>query len=411
MWDGNMKKVTKLAILYWTVFLAYYTLGLLLPLDVVESAPYVISTLAILIFFVFIWFLADAANIGFKPSTGLKIAVIAFAVAAIPYYRFRYTGFKKGMLFIGKFFGIHICLVVLLSIILSVLLPETMIERIFNERGIEPFEQQTIGDIEVQQQEKIIEKSTTEIKRNPKNAEAYCNRGEAYTFIKQHDKAIVDFNKAIELNPRYPRAYEGRADAYFAKNNIDAGNADLKKAEEIDPAFFDDEKNRGFGYASDITGEFIFPAVEPGKRHREGDLVLGSTTMWQTVEMLSEWPGYGPSHISQDKIKPQTGEVGEMLRNVRYHYNPMIAGELALYFDNNKKLVVINVGWFDKNKSKQDRIRNMIKQYQFEEVSRNKRVITMTGEIMPCITVDVAVPIADQNPISTVTYYYTCPTT
>ena len=230
MWDDNMKKVTKLAILYWTVYLAYYTLYFLLPLDVVESVPYIFSSLAILVFLLFAWFLADADRIGFKPSTGLKIAVIAFAVIAIPYYRFRYTGFKKGMLFIGKFFGIHICLVVLLSIILSVLLPETMIERIFNERGIEPFEQQTIGDIEVQQQEKVIEKSTAEIKRNPENAEAYCNRGEAYRFIKQYDKAIMDFNKAIELNPRYPRSYEGRADAYFAINNIDAGNADLKKA-------------------------------------------------------------------------------------------------------------------------------------------------------------------------------------
>jgi hypothetical protein len=153
MWDGDMKKVTKLAILYWIVFLAYYTLDLLLPLDVVDSEPYVISTLAILIFFAFIWFMADAANIGFKPSTGLKIAVIAIAVVAIPYYRFKYTGFKKGMLFIGKFIGIHICLVALLWVFLYMLLPETMIERIFNERGIEPFEQQTLWDIEVQQQE------------------------------------------------------------------------------------------------------------------------------------------------------------------------------------------------------------------------------------------------------------------
>ena len=140
-----MKKTTVLAILFWTVHLAYLTSNVLLPIDVVESVPYILSSTAILLFSLFAWFLADADEIGFKPSTGLKIAVLLFSAIAIPYYRFRHTGFKKGMFFIAKVFGIYVFLSVLLWTILSTLLPEPVIERIFKEHEIETFEKKTLG--------------------------------------------------------------------------------------------------------------------------------------------------------------------------------------------------------------------------------------------------------------------------
>jgi hypothetical protein len=277
--------------------------------------------------------------------------------------------------------------------------------------------QETIWEDYVQQQEKIIAESSKKLELNPKDAVAYYKRGEAYRLIEQYDKAILDFNKAIDIYPEYARAYEGRADAYFGLNKTDAANDDLKKAEEIDPTIFDDEKNWGFGYVSETSKKFIFPAVDAGKRHREGDLVLGSTTMKQAVKMLPGWPGHGPTRISKNEIETQAGKVGEVLRNVRYTYNPMIAGDLVLVFDKNKILVVIHVFLANsispesnESKKEQERITNMMKVYQFEEVSRNKDTITMRGEIMPCITVDIFVPVASEEPVSTIEYYFTCPT-
>ena len=139
--------------------------------------------------------------------------------------------------------------------------------------------------------------------------------------------------------------------------------------------------------------------------------------MNQVVEMLAPWPGHGPRRLSQDEIEPKTGKVGKVQRNVRYIYNPRIASYLVLVFDKNKKLVVIHVllpnslpQGSNENKKEQEKITNMMKQYRFEEVSRNENMITVQGEIMHCITVEIFDPVADEEPISTIEYFFTCPT-
>ncbi len=53
---------------------------------------------------------------------------------------------------------------------------------------------------------------------------------------------------------------------------------------------------------------------------------------------------------------------------------------------------------------------NMINQYQLEEVSRNSDSISKRGEIMPCVTTEVNIPIAGDRPIESVGYFFTCPT-
>jgi len=49
---------------------------------------------------IFIWFLADARERGIDPSGGLKLAVVALAAIAVPYYKFRYFGTRDGFLFL-----------------------------------------------------------------------------------------------------------------------------------------------------------------------------------------------------------------------------------------------------------------------------------------------------------------------
>jgi tetratricopeptide (TPR) repeat protein len=47
-----------------------------------------------------------------------------------------------------------------------------------------------------------------------RDAEFYCNRGNAYLDKGQHQRAILDYTRALEINPRYAEAYNNRRIAY-----------------------------------------------------------------------------------------------------------------------------------------------------------------------------------------------------
>lgn len=116
-----MKKKPALTILVWVLMFLSALLDEMLPAAIVNSPEYFLSAMVIMVFSIYAWFLADAEEIGFKPSFGLKIGVIAIAVIAIPYYRFKHTGFKKGMLFIVKIIGILLFISFLFGIFLMVI--------------------------------------------------------------------------------------------------------------------------------------------------------------------------------------------------------------------------------------------------------------------------------------------------
>src|SRR5690606_34267638 len=48
------------------------------------------------------------------------------------------------------------------------------------------------------------------IEADPNNAEAYMNRGAAYTVIGQFQRAITDYDRTIALDPTYAKAYNNR---------------------------------------------------------------------------------------------------------------------------------------------------------------------------------------------------------
>ena len=51
------------------------------------------------------------------------------------------------------------------------------------------------------------------------------------------DRAIADFNRAIELKPDYAEAYNNRGNAYSDKGDFDHAIADFSKAIELKPDF------------------------------------------------------------------------------------------------------------------------------------------------------------------------------
>lgn len=66
-----------------------------------QSSTYDMASVVIFAAMIFAWFLADSRERGIQPGIGLKIAVVAAAALAVPYYKFRYFGARAGFIFLG----------------------------------------------------------------------------------------------------------------------------------------------------------------------------------------------------------------------------------------------------------------------------------------------------------------------
>jgi tetratricopeptide (TPR) repeat protein len=76
---------------------------------------------------------------------------------------------------------------------------------------------------------------TQALEVNPGNAEAYHNRGHAYSWKGEHDKAIADYSAAIERDPRLQAAYRYRGFLYEQKGEYEKALADYSQVIAINP--------------------------------------------------------------------------------------------------------------------------------------------------------------------------------
>jgi tetratricopeptide (TPR) repeat protein len=95
-----------------------------------------------------------------------------------------------------------------------------------------------------------IQELTEAIKTNPRFAEAFYYRGNAYMYQKDYDRAIADYGELIKLHPRYAAAYFNRGIAYRTKNDNDRAIADYSDAINMDLRDADVYYNRGNAYLS-----------------------------------------------------------------------------------------------------------------------------------------------------------------
>src|SRR5689334_22159782 len=115
--------------------------------------------------------------------------------------------------------GIIIFLISLLSMYPSTNLPITDIEFAKEEpltsRTAEEWFEVGLGRIEIGDYNGATTAYNNAIRRDPDYAEAYNNRGIAYSAQQQYDQAIRDFTRSIELNnPELHFAYVNRGQAY-----------------------------------------------------------------------------------------------------------------------------------------------------------------------------------------------------
>lgn len=83
--------------------------------------------------------------------------------------------------------------------------------------------------------DQLIRDFTADIKRNPKDSDAYRRRGNAEYEKEDRDLAMADFNHAIELDPNNHVAYWNRAWVHADKEDYGAAVKDMQKAIELQP--------------------------------------------------------------------------------------------------------------------------------------------------------------------------------
>ncbi|WP_051380380.1 tetratricopeptide repeat protein [Bradyrhizobium sp. WSM1743] len=88
------------------------------------------------------------------------------------------------------------------------------------------------------------------IRRDPKDANAYYNRGNAYAASGDTDRAIADYTATIRLDPAYANAYYNRGNGYSNKGDMDRAIADYTATIRIDPAYANAYYNRGNAYSN-----------------------------------------------------------------------------------------------------------------------------------------------------------------
>ncbi|MDX3968162.1 MAG: tetratricopeptide repeat protein [Bradyrhizobium sp.] len=95
-----------------------------------------------------------------------------------------------------------------------------------------------------------IAAASEQIRRDPKDANAYYNRGNAYAARGDTDRAIADYTATIRLDPAHANAYYNRGNGYSSKGDTDRAIADYTATIRLDPAYANAYYNRGNAYSN-----------------------------------------------------------------------------------------------------------------------------------------------------------------
>ncbi len=102
-----------------------------------------------------------------------------------------------------------------------------------NPKDADAYVNRGIAQDELGQHQAAIADYAKALELKPNQILAYYNRANAHHQLKQNDKAIADYSKIISLDAKYPYAYANRGATYFVMGKKAAAITDLQKASEI----------------------------------------------------------------------------------------------------------------------------------------------------------------------------------
>lgn len=105
-----------------------------------------------------------------------------------------------------------------------------------------------------QYRQRLIEE-TRNVESNPKDADAFYQRGVTNYDLQEYDKAITDFGIAISLDSVHKGAHLGRAHAYSEKMEYEKAISDFTKVLELAPLSAEACLGRGMAYL--FSGNYI----------------------------------------------------------------------------------------------------------------------------------------------------------
>jgi tetratricopeptide (TPR) repeat protein len=168
---------------------------------------------------------------------------------------------------------------------------------------------------------KAITKYDELIRRYPKLAPAYLNRGLAYQRKGDYDKAIANYNEVIRLEPEYANAYHNRGNAFQLKGDLTAALADYDKAIQLDPRVANAYGDRGNLYREkgklseairDYDEAIRLDAQNPNAYYarayayrEKGDYDKAITDLDKAIQLN---PTLGPAHYLRALIYEAKGE-------------------------------------------------------------------------------------------------------
>jgi len=83
------------------------------------------------------------------------------------------------------------------------------------------------------------------VAKDPKFANVYSNRGNAYRDLKQYPRALNDYNKAISLDPSHVKAYNNRGNIYYEQKKYQQALKDYNQCLRLKPNYTFAYINRG----------------------------------------------------------------------------------------------------------------------------------------------------------------------
>ncbi len=106
------------------------------------------------------------------------------------------------------------------------------------------------------------------VKKSPKKARPYLNRGVAYYTRGKLNEALNDFNTALKINPYFLDAYLNRGVVFFYKNETQKAIEDFTRAIHLEPKSSLAYKNRAYVFLNTGNYEFAILDLQQASRLR-----------------------------------------------------------------------------------------------------------------------------------------------